>query len=437
MIPPTPRIRPFRHQLANVDSLPQLAVMGVLTGLITTMVIALFQQFIAVMTGLLTNEAEGLAFESLSWPVRLLLPFAGALLVMAIGLISCNYRRYQRVGVVHVIERLEQHNGRLRPGNFLYQFFAGAVVIATGHSIGREGPAVHLGAAAASIMGKCLRLPNNSLRILVASGAAAAISATFNTPVAGVMFAMEVLRIEYTVGGFLPVLLASATAAVIIQSVYGYAPAFVVPPITIDAIHELPMVIAIGIAAGLLGALYCRLIVITNRRTRHLSPYIKLLMAAIVTGLLAIPSPAIMGEGYDTMTILAQGTKPLSFLIVLLVCKMVATTFSIGLGVPGGLIGPALMTGAIIGALVADISLLVPDFATHSTGFLVTVGMSAVLGAVLQAPLTALMTVLELTRNPELPFPALVAIAIATLIASLIMQRKGIFEQLLDACGRH
>ena len=168
---------------------------------------------------------------------------------------------------------------------------------------------------------------------------------------------MEVLLVEYTVGGFLPVLLASATAAVMIQSVYGYAPAFSVPPIVIDAIREMPMIIAIGIATGLLGTLYCRLIMLCNSRTKKLSLRTKLLlMASALTGLLAIPSPAIMGSGYDTMTMLAYGAQPLSFLIVLLICKMVATTFSVGAGVPGGLISPVLMIGAIIGALVAEIS---------------------------------------------------------------------------------
>ncbi len=427
------RIKHFRYHLARVEALPQNALLGVLTGIITAVVIALFQEFIALLTAYFTGTESGFGFAMLPWFIRLLLPFVGAVMVIALGMI--NHRKYQRIGVTHVIERLDWHQGKLYFGNFVHQFIAGALVIATGHSVGREGPAVHLGAAAASLMGKRLRLPNNSLRILVACGGAAAISATFNTPVAGVIFAMEVLLVEYTVGGFLPVILASSCAAIFSQSLYGSTPVFAIPALNIEPFHELPLVIVTALSAGLLGTLYCRLIIFTTHKSQLWPAWHKLLAAAAITGVLGIFAPDIMGTGYSTVNQLIGSVQPLSFLLVLLACKMVATTLSIGLSVPGGLIGPVLFLGAVIGALVARLAQFLPGDESYNTALLVIIGMGAMLGTVLQAPLTALMTILEMTRASELPFPALVGIVIATLMGSLLMNRKGIFEQTLDVWG--
>ncbi|CAM3576920.1 chloride channel protein [Parendozoicomonas haliclonae] len=433
MLPSPPDLNRFRHKLATLEALPQLALLGLIAGIVTALVIALFRELITLLTALFINDPTGLAFEKLPWQVRLLLPLGGAVLI--IGIAQFSHRKYHRVGVVHVIERLDWHQGRLLMGNFLNQFFAGAVAISTGHSIGREGPAVHLGGASASLMGQCLRLPNNSLRLLVSCGAAAAISAAFNTPVAGVIFALEILLLEFSVTTLLPIMLASACAATLSQWFYGAQQGFQVPPMTVNPIDELPLVIMLGIAMGLLGTLFCRLITFSNKKTLHLSPKVRLLLAAAVTGILAVPAPAIMGVGYDTINLLMQESQLPFFLAVVLGCKLAATAFSVGLGVPGGLIGPTLFIGGIGGALVATLTSQAFGLKTGNEGFHVMLGMSAMMGAVMQAPLTALVTVVELTRNPELLFPSLVAIVIATLIASLLMNHKGVFEQILDSWG--
>ena len=255
-----------------------------------------------------------------------------------------------------MLQRLDWNQGRLQLGNLLFQFFSGAIAIASGHSIGREGPAVHLGAAAGSLLGQSMRLPNNSLRILLACGTSAAISAAFNTPVAGVIFALEVLLIEYTFAGFLPVMLASVSAASITQMIYGAEPAFMVPRVTVDQLQQLPLVVVIGVAMGILAALFCRLTIKVNILTHTLSPTKRLFMAAAITGVLATAAPEIMGVGYGTMNILLTEPSPLIFLAILLACKLLASTASLGLGVPGGLIGPTLFLGAAGGILIATLA---------------------------------------------------------------------------------
>ncbi|WP_329601960.1 chloride channel protein [Sansalvadorimonas verongulae] len=416
-----------------MDALPQLAVLGLLTGTVTAGVIVLFRELIALLANIfLRGHPEG-AFLRLSWEHRVILPFIGSflLIIIVLGI----RKKFRPVGIVHVIERLDWHQGRLNFGNFLHQFFAGAIAIASGHSIGREGPAVHLGAAAGSLLGQGMRLPNNSLRILVACGTASAISAAFNTPLAGVIFALEVLLVEYTVASFLPVMLASVSAAGIIQFLYGNDPAFFVPYISVDLVDELPLVILIGFMMGFVSTLYCRLIIFFNKRTASFSPYTKLLLAAAITGLLAIPAPDIMGVGYDTITELMIGENIPVLLFTLLVCKLLATSASVGMGVPGGLIGPTLFLGAVGGTLTETMVSHIPAIASNSPAFHSMIGMSAMLGAVLQAPLTALVTVVELTRNSNLLFPALLAIVIAALTSNLLLRQHGIFELILDCWG--
>ncbi len=431
--PVKPNFERFRQELASKEALPQLTLLGLLSGLLTALVIMLFRELITLLSGIFMNGAPEGSFRSLPWEMRLLLPLAGSVLVIGLGYII--HTRYRRVGVVHVIERLDWHQGRLYFGNFLHQFLAGAVAIASGHAIGREGPAVHLGASAASMLGQRMHLPHNSLRILVACGTAAAISAAFNTPVAGVIFALEILLVEYTVAGFLPVMVASVSAATVTQMLYGTDPAFIIPRIQVDLIDELPTVVLIGVSMGVLAALFCRLTILFSHLGKKLTASFRLLLAALITGLLAIPAPAIMGVGYGTITDLLTGEHIPLFLTGVLICKLLASSASVGLGVPGGLIGPTLFLGAIGGALGASLLGMIPGIPPGSNDFHVLVGMGAMLGATLQAPLTALVTVVEMTRNSTLLFPALLAIVIASLIPPIVFKQSGIFEQVLEFWG--
>ncbi|HCW88494.1 MAG TPA: chloride channel protein, partial [Marinobacter sp.] len=174
-----------------MDALPQLAVLGLLSGLVTGAVILLFRLAIEWPLEQFLPGRESEAFEQLDWITRGLLPLSGAL---ALGLLLQRLALQDRkVGVVHVMERLNYHQGYLTVRSALVQFFSGVITVITGQSAGREGPAVHLGAAFSSLMGQWMRLPNNSIRTLVACGCAAAISASFNTPISGVIFAMEVV----------------------------------------------------------------------------------------------------------------------------------------------------------------------------------------------------------------------------------------------------
>ncbi|MFV2090866.1 MAG: chloride channel protein, partial [Pseudomonadales bacterium] len=185
----------FQRQLANVDALPQLSILAIGAGLLTGIVILVFRVAVDYILGhwLLPEGSE--SFEALGYARRFLLPIIGA------GILAVTLSRLatadRHVGVVHVMERLSRHQGHLPVKNALVQFFGGILALVSGQSGGREGPAIHLGAASSSLLGQAFNLPNNSVRTLVACGAAAAIAGSFNTPIAGVIFAMEVVMMEY------------------------------------------------------------------------------------------------------------------------------------------------------------------------------------------------------------------------------------------------
>ncbi|MFP5406672.1 MAG: chloride channel protein, partial [Gammaproteobacteria bacterium] len=197
----------FRDHLAGADSLVALSLLAVLAGLLTGVVIVTFRlltESSLVWVGVLP-DAE--AYETLSWRWRLALPTLGGLLI---GLLfQAVPQSVRQVGPVHVMVQLAYNAGRLPWRNAVMQFVGGGLSIVAGHSVGREGPVIHVGAASASLMGQWMRLPNNSIRTLVACGVAGSIAASFNTPIAGVVFAMEVVMLEYTLAGFAPVILAA------------------------------------------------------------------------------------------------------------------------------------------------------------------------------------------------------------------------------------
>ncbi len=422
----------FRNRLAHVEALPQLVVLGLLCGLFTGLIIIAFRFAISwpLEQWLPGSNAEN--FEGLPELWRFFLPVAGSLLI-AIFLSLVSYE-HARVGVPHVLERLGYHQGQLPLSNALVQFFAGAITIISGHSAGREGPAVHLGAAGGSLLGQWLRLPNNSIRMLVGCGTAAAISASFNTPMAGVIFAMEVVMMEYSVIGFIPVTIASVTSALLMQLLLGDETAFHVPTLELVTLTEIPFVILLGIVLGLLALLFNKTVLLTVKHLR-LPLFARLLLAGMLTGAVALIYPQIMGLGYDSVTDMLQGSYAIQLLLGLTVAKLLVTAMAIGLGMPMGLIGPTLFIGAAAGASLGIVGAMLADIPVSDIGFYAMLGMGAMMAAVLQAPLAALMAVLELTNNSNVIFPAMVAIVTASLTCRHFFPSGSVFQAVLVARG--
>ncbi len=423
----------LRLRLSSADAIPQLAIMGILSGLLAGLVIIAFRLLIesaqtAYMPGSVSEN-----FEALDYALIILLPLLGGL---AIGLLfQWASRGDTQVGIVHVMERLAYHQGYLPLRNAVLQFVGAALSIISGHSVGREGPSVHLGAATGSLLGQYMTLPNNSIRILVACGTAAAIAASFNTPLAGVIFAMEVVMMEYTISGFIPVILAAVSATTITRLVFGSAPAFVLPALQFGSLAQLPYILVLGLVMGALAALFIQLLQIFSRTLTNQAVWIRMTLAGFATGLCALIAPEIMGVGYDTVNAALLGELSIKVLALVVIFKILATTIGLGLGLPGGLIGPTIVIGAAAGGLMGAFGSSIYPGSDFSAAYYALLGMGALMSATLQAPLAALTAMLELTANPDIILPGMLAVISANLASSQLFGKQSVFLALMHARG--
>lgn len=423
-------IRTFRRRLASIDSMPQFAILGLASGFLTGLVIIAFRVAIEwPLDQLLEDGPE--SFETLDPVFAFSLPVAGAILLVAIFALLSKPDR--RVGVVHVIERLARHQGHMPLRNAIVQFITGVVALASGQPGGREGPAIHLGAAGSSLIGQYLQLPNNSVRVLVGCGAAAAISASFNTPIAGVIFSMEVIVMEYTIAGFIPVILASVVAAVMTQIVFGSQTAFDVPPVAMSSFMDIPILVVEGAFIGVIAAVYVRAVLLGYK----ISPspmWKRMMIAGLLTGGAALILPEVLGIGYDTVNLALIGELSLVVLLTAFTLKLVLSSAIIALGVPVGFIGPTLFIGAMAGGMFALFARFIGTDLSEDALY-VMLGMGAMMGAVLQAPLAALMAVLELTNSPGIILPAMLVIIIANMTASQVFGVRSLFILQMEILG--
>ena len=235
-------------RVARADALLHLALLGILTGLVSGGVILALRWLIETSQAAFLPGGGTENYEDLARHVQFLLPIGGALLI---GLLFHLTSKGNYVtGVVQLLERMAYHQGHFSLRSLLLQFFGAAIALISGQSMGREGPCVQLGGASGSLVGQKLGLPNNAIRTLVGCGVAAAIGASFNTPLAGVIFSLEVVMMEYTLASFTPVILAAVSATAVSRLVYGDDPAFIIPPLHYGSLAELPVVLVLGIVVG-------------------------------------------------------------------------------------------------------------------------------------------------------------------------------------------
>ncbi|MGB5496611.1 MAG: chloride channel protein [Sedimenticolaceae bacterium] len=427
------RLDESRIHLARPDALLPLAFLGLLTGLLAGGVIVLFRLFVEGIQDAILPGSGPENYEALSGWGRLLLPLLAAVLLAA--MFRWVAQGITLLGVASVMERMAYHQGRFTLRGFLLQFFGAAFAIIGGHSVGREAPHVFLGASSGSLLAQHLGLPNNVIRALVGCGAAAGIAASFNTPLAGVVFALEVVMMEYTVASFIPVILAAVSATTLSNFVFGDAPAFTVPAMHIGALHELALVLVLGVVAGGVSAAFIHAVQTVASHARPLPIWWRMLLAGVLAGGFGWLLPELMGIGYDSVELALNGGFALTLLLALLVGKLLATAVCIGLGVPGGMIGPSLFIGAMLGALMAKVALLVPLELASPVGFYALLGMGAMMSGSLQAPLAALTAMLELTDNPDIILPGMLAVVVAGLTASALFGKDSLFLTMLRASG--
>lgn len=423
----------FRLQTAKPDALIQTSLLGLLVGLVAGCILVAFILIIdhSLSYWLPDHIAEN--FEDLTPTSRLIAPIIGSILLAIIFKLIA--KEDSAVGVVNVLERLRYHQGYLRFRSFILQFIGGSIALISGHSLGREGPAIHLGSYVGSVLGQTFGLPNNAIRTLVACGAAAAISAAFNTPLAGVIFAMEIIMVEYTFASFIPIIIAAVAATGVSRSILGDEPIVAITNISSISLSEMPFVVLIGLLVGFASTLFTTLIKHITKLTQSLGLGIRFLIAGVATGIIAYQVPQVMGLGYDTLNSAVLGQIPMTLLLVIMITKLFATAISVGCGMPAGLISPSLVIGAVGGSLMAIFLHQILEIPLENSSLYALIGMSAMMGACLQAPLAALTAVFEITANHSVIWPSMIAIVVAQLISRQLFKQPPVFDLLLYVRG--
>lgn len=417
----------LRQKLATDSPSWQLCLLGIIGGALAGLtVIALKFSVLAIQSFYLESPDD---FTTLSDSVRSTLPFIGATItVVAMWLIGGGF---SPMGIPFVIQRLKTHYGLLPFSNTLKQFVGSLTALASGFSVGREGPAVHIGAWASSMVGDKLSLPYNSIRTLCACGIAAGISASFHTPLAGVIFVVELMLREYTIAIFVPILLASVTGSLLSELVFGKVPEFSFFQSVNITFEHYPALILMGILLGGLGFLFNRYFLLIQKTTKEVHPAKRIFLAALITVLLGLLVPYCMGTGIGAISFALEHQGDLMLVTSLLIAKMLATVVALGLGVPGGIIGPILGIGAIAGVIVAGLSNYILPTGSVVDEFSL-VAMAGFMAATLHAPLAAVVAVIELSGQLQATLPSMVVITFAYLVSSQFFKSRSLFLMQLE-----
>ncbi|MDH3826716.1 MAG: chloride channel protein [Desulfobacterales bacterium] len=371
---------------------------------------------------------------NLPWYYRVTIPVIGGLIVGP--LVYFFAREAKGHGVPEVMEAVAIKGGVIRKRVVVVKTLASAISISTGGSVGREGPIVQIGSAIGSALGQFMKVSADRMRILVGCGAAAGIAATFNAPIAGSMFALEIILGDFGLATFSPIVISSVVATAVSRAYLGDTPAFIVPVYELVSAWELPMYLFLG--------LFCALVGITFTKTLYriedlfdeikFPEYLKGIIGGLFLGVASLVFPQILGVGYGAIDMALMQQMAWWLLLVLVPAKILATSITIGSGGSGGIFAPSLFLGAMAGGVFgAVVHQLFPNI-TASPGAYSIVGMGAVVAATTHGPLAAILILFEMTGDYKIILPLMLSCIIAA-IASGQLLRDSIYTLKLARRG--
>ncbi|GJQ46159.1 MAG: transport integral membrane protein [Candidatus Jettenia caeni] len=358
---------------------------------------------------------------------------------LAVGLIShflIGKERY--LGIAGIMESVALGGGRLPYRKIPTKTVAAALSIGSGASVGPADPSVQIGAYLGSMFGQLLRLSDERIRALVASGVAGGIAAAFNAPIAGIFFALEIIIGELNVNAFGIVTLAAVISSVFTQAISGPQPAFHIPPYAFNSVWELPLYFGLGVLSGLGAAFYIRLHHFTRGifDTWNAPRWLKPAVAGLAVGLVGMHLPQVFGTGYATIENILHG-KPMevTLLLSLALARLVLTPVCISSGFHGGVFAPALFSGAALGGAYGLVAKQVFPSLNISPPAFAMVGMAAVLAGTIHAPITSFILLFEMTHDYRIILPLIAAVNVSLFLSwhlqhdsvyTLGLTRKGI-----------
>lgn len=360
-----------------------------------------------------SSERVASAAAELPWWQLLLGPTIGGLIV---GTVLERWMPGRRAhAVADVIEARAVRDSRIDPKVGLLSAGLAALSLGSGASAGREGPVVHLGATLAALIQARLDLSAGARRTLLGCGVAAAVSASFNAPIAGMLFAHEVILAHYAMRAFVPIVISSVVAAAIARHHFGNFPAFVIPEYQITSYLEFPAFALLGVTCALVAIMFEFALMVTERLTWRIDMPLPLrtMLTGLMVGLIALVFPQVLGVGYETTDQALYQKLPLWLLLSLILAKTAATAISLAGRFAGGIFSPSLYLGAITGAAFGSIAVAAfPDLGA-SHGLYAILGMGAVAAAVLGAPISTTLIVFELTGGYQMTIALLLTVSIS------------------------
>jgi CIC family chloride channel protein len=368
------------------------------------------------------------------WYYRVAIPAIGGLIVGP--LVYFFAREAKGHGVPEVMEAVALKGGVIRKRVVVVKSLASAISISTGGSVGREGPIVQIGSAIGSVLGQFMKVSADRMRTLVGCGAAAGIAATFNAPIAGSMFALEVILGDFGLATFSPIVISSVVATAVSRAFLGDTPAFIVPVYELVSAWELPMYLVLGIFCAVVGVSFTKILYRIEDVFDQIKfpEYLKGLVGGLMLGVASLIFPQILGVGYGAIDMALMQQMAWWLLLVLVVVKILATSVTIGSGGSGGIFAPSLFLGAMAGGFFGIVvHQLFPNI-TASPGAYSIVGMGAVVSATTHGPLAAILILFEMTGSYKIILPVMLACIIAN-IASRQMLRDSIYTLKLARRG--
>ncbi|HUU80897.1 MAG TPA: chloride channel protein, partial [Acidobacteriota bacterium] len=359
--------------------------------------------------------------QSTPWYLRVGIPALGGLVVGPIVYFLA--REAKGHGVPEVMEAVALRSGLIRKRVVVVKCLASAICIGTGGSVGREGPIVQIGSAVGSAIGQLLKVSADRIRTLVGCGAAAGIAATFNAPIAGSMFALEIVLGDFGLATFSPIVISSVVATAISRHFLGDSPAFIVPAYHLVSTWELPLYVILGSLCALVAVMFTT----TLYRLEDIfdsikfPQYLKAAFGGLILGGIALLFPHVLGVGYGAIDLALAQKLSWWFMFLLVFAKVLSTSITIGSGGSGGIFAPSLFLGAMAGGFFGTVANSVFPDITASAGAYSIVGMGAVVSGTTHGPLSAILILFEMTGDYKIILPLMIACIISSLTSQQIL----------------
>jgi chloride channel protein, CIC family len=420
----------LRLILFGHEDLAGLVFWAALVGICGALCSVLFRELARLLEMLFTGQPGGLvhAAAQLSWWHRMLVPMFGGLFA---GLVLHLAGRAQTIPrAVDYMEAILVGDGRISLRRTLLNSASSLLSIASGGSIGREGPMVQLAAMAGSRLGIVGKAPVPRLRLMVACGGAAGIAAAYNAPISGALFVSEIVLGSMAMESFGPLVVASVTSSATIHQILGYGPVFDVPHVQFVSNWELIFYVILGVLLGHLAPPFLALLDYAKSRFVKLGlrPYLQLGLGGLIVGVISILAPEVWGNGYSVVGNILRGELAGLMLLVVFAAKVAATSATVGSGAVGGVFTPTLFIGCAVGALFGGVlHHFLPAYTSVPAAYAL-IGMGGFLAATTHAPLTSILMLFEMTADYQIVLPLMLACVTAHYSAKVYRRGESIYH---------